>query len=221
MNKFKAIAALLISSLFIVGVVGVSAPANAATLTATKSLTEGPYYLDGDFVRSDITEGQTGLAQNLTFTVVDTNGKVLKGVRVDLWHANALGQYSGVTDPREGCATCGDATFLRGTQTTNAAGKVTFKTIFAGWYPGRTVHYHVKVWKGSTQVLTTQYFVTAADSAKVYKNYCPYKTKGLQNTSNAQDQIASSLGTAGLKANTLKNAIAAKKVTSTAKIVIQ
>lgn len=130
MNKLKAIAALLISSLFVVGVIGVSAPANAANLAATKSLTEGPYYLDGDFVRAEITEGQTGLAQNLTFTVVDTKGKV-------------------------------------------------------------------------------------------HKNYSPDKTKGLHNTSNAQDQIVSSLGTAGLKANTLKNAIAAKKVTSTAKIVLQ
>lgn len=219
MKKFNAFVALLASVLMIAGFAGTSA-ANAANLTATASLTEGPYYVAGNFVRSDITEGQTGLIQNLTFTVVNTKGVPQKGVRVDIWHANALGQYSGVTGPKEGCTTCGDKTFLRGTQTTNAAGKVTFKTIFAGWYPGRTVHYHVKVWRGSTQVLTTQYFVSSADSAKVFTAYSPYKTKGLQNTSNAQDQIASSLGTAGLAANTLKNNFAAKKVTSTAKIVL-
>ena len=202
-------------------IAGISSSAQAANLSATGSLTEGPYYLSGNFVRSDITEGQTGLVQNLTFTVVDTKGTPLKGVRVDIWHANALGQYSGVSDPKEGCATCASKTFLRGTQTTNSAGKVTFKTIFAGWYPGRTVHYHVKVWKGSTQVLTTQYFVTSADSAKVYKSYAPYTSKGLQNTSNAQDMIANSLGASGLAANTLKNTFANKKVTSTAKIVIK
>lgn len=218
MKKTKVVAALIAGVLMIASA---TVAANAATLSPTQSLTEGPYYVAGNFVRTDITEGQTGLVQNLTFTVVNTKGTPLKGVRVDVWHANALGQYSGVTDPREGCATCGDKTFLRGTQTTNAAGKVTFKTIFAGWYPGRTVHYHVKVWKGATQVLTTQYFVTAADSAKVFTSIGPYKTKGLQNTSNAQDQIASSLGTAGLAANSLKNAFAAKKVTSTAKIVLQ
>ena len=203
------------------------AAANAATypvaattkLAVTPSLTEGPYYISGNFKRQNITEGQTGLAQTVKFRVVDTNGKPIVGATVDLWHANGLGQYSGVSDPREGCAACANQTFLRGSQVSDKNGYVTFKTIFAGWYGGRTVHYHVKVWRSGQQVLTTQFFVTKADSDKVYKTYAPYKSKGLQDTTNATDNIARSLGSK-LTAVTFKNVFTAKAVTSTGQIVI-
>ena len=36
-------------------------------------------------------------------------------------------------------------TFLRGRQRTDAAGMVEFRTIYPGWYPGRTVHIHLMV----------------------------------------------------------------------------
>jgi protocatechuate 3,4-dioxygenase beta subunit len=177
----------------------------------TPELTEGPYYLSGNFTRKDITAGQEGLAQEITFLVTDTNGKPITDAKVDLWHANALGVYSGVEGNSD--------TFLRGSQTTNSEGYVTFKTIFAGWYGGRTVHYHVKVWRAGQQVLTTQFFVTKEDSDKVYTTYAPYKSKGLQDTTNEQDQIASSVGTA-LSGLTLKNEFAADSVKSTANIVL-
>lgn len=177
----------------------------------TPELTEGPYYLSGNFTRKDITAGQEGLAQEITFMVTDANGKPITDAKVDIWHANALGVYSGVEGNTD--------TFLRGTQTTNSEGYVTFKTIFAGWYGGRTVHYHVKVWRAGQQVLTTQYFVTKADADKVYTNYAPYKSKGLQDTTNEQDQIASSAG-AALTALTFKNEFAADSVKSTANIVL-
>jgi protocatechuate 3,4-dioxygenase beta subunit len=178
---------------------------------ATPELTEGPYYLSGNFTRKDITAGQEGLAQEITFLVTDSNGKPITDAKVDLWHANALGEYSGVEGNTD--------TFLRGTQTTNSEGYVTFKTIFAGWYGGRTVHYHVKVWRAGQQVLTTQYFVTQEDADKVYSTYAPYTAKGLQDTTNEQDQIASSVGTA-LSGLTFKNEFAADSVKSTANIVL-
>lgn len=178
---------------------------------ATPELTEGPYYLSGNFTRKDITAGQEGLAQEITFLVTDSNGKPITDAKVDIWHANALGEYSGVEGNTD--------TFLRGTQTTNSEGYVTFKTIFAGWYGGRTVHYHVKVWRAGQQVLTTQYFVTKEDADKVYATFAPYTSKGLQDTTNEQDQIASSAGTA-LSGLTFKNEFAADKVLSTANIVL-
>lgn len=160
-------------------------------ISASPSVTEGPYYKAGDFVRSDITEGQAGLPMTLTLTVVDTNCQPVPNARVDIWHANAQGQYSGVTDPKEGCADCGDKTFLRGTQTTNDQGQVTFQTIFPGWYPGRTVHIHVKIWENGSEVLTTQLFVTKADADTAFAT-AGYK--GEQNTTNEQDRIAQQLG---------------------------
>lgn len=169
--------------------------------TPSAALTEGPYYVAGDFVRSDITEGQSGMPMSLTIQVVDSACNPIPNARVDIWHVNALGQYSQVTDPKEGCAECGDLTFLRGTQTSDSAGNVTFQTIFPGWYPGRTVHIHVKVWQGDQEVLTSQFFVSQSDADSVYAT-AGYE--GTQDTTNEQDRIAQGAGE-GLAALTLTN----------------
>ena len=39
----------------------------------------------------------------------------------------------------------GGQTYLRGYQVSGAKGQVTFKTIYPGFYSGRTVHIHVRV----------------------------------------------------------------------------
>lgn len=59
---------------------------------------------------------------------------------VDIWHCDAGGTYSGVSG--------NSGRFLRGIQKTNAKGVASFDTIYPGWYQGRTVHIHVKVYVG-------------------------------------------------------------------------
>jgi hypothetical protein len=97
--------------------------------------TEGPYFVDQQLVRSDIrVEPSTGAAKDgvplaLALTVVDvSNGpcRPLPGATVDIWHCDAQGVYSGVTDP--GFSTAGQK-FLRGPQTTDAKGGAQFTTI--------------------------------------------------------------------------------------------
>ena len=57
---------------------------------------------------------------------------------MDIWHADAAGVYSDESvEGTEGL------TYLRGYQVTDANGLVIFKTMFPGWYSGRTVHIHV------------------------------------------------------------------------------
>ena len=63
--------------------------------------------------------------------------------------ASTGGPAAGATD---------EQTYLRGAQVTNADGIVEFRTIYPGWYPGRTVHIHVKVHLDRTTVLTSQLF---------------------------------------------------------------
>lgn len=166
-------------------------PACTGAVTASPALTEGPYYVAGDFMRSDITEGQAGMPMTFTIRVVDTNCNPIPNATVDIWHANALGQYSGVSDPKEGCADCVDKTYLRGSQVTDANGDVTFTTIFPGWYSGRTVHIHVKVWQDGQDVLTTQFFVDKATADAVYAT-ADYK--GTQDVTNEGDRIAQGVG---------------------------
>ena len=59
-------------------------------------------------------------------------------------------------------------TYLRGVQTTNAAGEVTFTTVYPGWYQGRATHIHVEVSIGGRSVKVTRIAFDEAVNATVY-----------------------------------------------------
>lgn len=62
----------------------------------TGETTEGPYYIDADKIRKDITEDREGIPFTLRLKVIDSDTcKPLKGAAVDVWHCDALGIYSG------------------------------------------------------------------------------------------------------------------------------
>lgn len=158
----------------------------------TPEVTEGPYYFDPSLERADITEGtQTGVATTVKLQVVDSACKPIEGARVDLWHCNSQGVYSGYTNQLGNLDTTGQ-TFLRGTQFADASGIVEFQTIYPGWYPGRTTHMHFKVFLDEKTVLTGQIFFPDALSQFIYLNVPPYTDHGAdRNTLNANDGIAS------------------------------
>src|SRR5262245_33860851 len=113
--------------------------------------TEGPYFVDEKLQRSDIrsdpSDGSVkdGVRLALAFAVSRIYGSScvpLEGVLVDVWHCDALGVYSDVSDPS--FETAGEK-FLRGYQVTDANGAASFVTIYPGWYQGRTVHIHFKL----------------------------------------------------------------------------
>lgn len=157
-------------------------------------VTEGPYYVDTGLVRSDIrTDGATGAAQAgiplvLTFNVSEVSGgscAPLAGATVEIWHCNAEGVYSGVTDP--GFDTT-EQTWLRGAQVTDAGGVATFTTIYPGWYPGRAVHIHFKVSPSANAVFTSQLFFDERLSDEVFAK-APYAGRGQRNVLNSNDGI--------------------------------
>ena len=93
-------------------------------------VTEGPYYVDLDLIRSDVREGKAGSPLQLTFNVSlvgDSTCTPMEGALVEIWHCDAEGVYSGVTDP--GWDTSNE-TWLRGGQLTDASGVATFTTIY-------------------------------------------------------------------------------------------
>jgi len=125
-----------------------TAGSGAATpaCTLAPEMTEGPYYVDLERVRRDITEGSAGLPLRLETKVVDASScQPLSDAAVDIWHCDALGVYSGI----ESEGTAGE-TYLRGIQLTDEDGVATFETVFPGWYPGRVTHIHLKVHEGSS-----------------------------------------------------------------------
>jgi protocatechuate 3,4-dioxygenase beta subunit len=64
----------------------------------TSQQEEGPYYVDDEVLRRDVTEGRPGLPLQLRIAIVDSRTCApLKDAAVDIWHCDALGVYSGFT----------------------------------------------------------------------------------------------------------------------------
>src|SRR6266436_3360105 len=74
------------------GVIGWTATA----CVLTPEVTSGPYYIANHLLRRNITENQPGLPLVLELKVQHaTTCKPIQGANVEIWHANALGAYSG------------------------------------------------------------------------------------------------------------------------------
>ena len=172
----------------------------------TPEMTEGPYYLDTDLLREDVTEGTPGLPLRLQVLVADSQACTpLTNAAVDIWHCDAQGFYSGVAARPGGGS--GEApvidtgTFLRGIQLTGDDGVAEFTTIYPGWYTGRTVHIHMKVhldgevvdedtYDGGHVSHTGQLYFDDAISDEVYTIHEAYAGRDNgQRTRNDQDFI--------------------------------
>lgn len=180
---------------------GTHAAGSTVTLPLTARATEGPYYFDAARVRADITEGLPGVPLEVRFVVMDSSGTPLPGLRVDIWHCNAAGLYSGYAGQGDNrrTSTVG-ATFLRGTLMAGADGVAAFRTVYPGWYEGRTTHIHFKVLSGTRSVLTSQFFLPDALSEFLYTSLPDYKRAQLRQTLNRNDGIALMAGSTVLGA---------------------
>ena len=151
--------------------------------------TAGPFPLDQQFDRRDVTEDHPGQPMRLGLRVVDEACAAVPGAAVEIWHTDATGDYSAFTDNGGGKDEGAGTTFLRGTQTADDNGIVEFLTIYPGWYSGRAVHIHLRVHLADATVLTSQMFFDADYTAGVYAA-APYAEFGLPDTPNEADRIA-------------------------------
>ena len=155
----------------------------AVQCVLTPELTEGPYYIAGEKLRRDIRDGHPGTLLTLRLRVLNASTCApIKGAAVDIWHADAAGNYSGFG------AGASSRTFMRGIQKTDKNGLALFTTVYPGWYQGRAVHIHVKVHVGGSVVHTGQLFFPDAVTAAAYKAQ-PYAARGGPDMLNAQDSI--------------------------------
>jgi protocatechuate 3,4-dioxygenase beta subunit len=167
------------------------------TCTLAPSQTEGPYWVDEKLNRMDITTGTTrsgvanGRPMTLEITALNNSGqlcgnKTAGGMQIDIWHCDANGDYSDTG------ATLGQ-TFLRGYQVTDSSGKASFRTIYPGWYSGRTCHIHFRARAydaagKTTYNFTTQLYFDDSFTDQIYAQ-APYNTRGTRNTRNSNDGI--------------------------------
>ncbi|RPH53962.1 MAG: hypothetical protein EHM89_19270 [Acidobacteria bacterium] len=156
---------------------------------------EGPFYLDPRLIRSDITSAVPGAPLELAIQVVRVGDcATLRNARVDVWHADALGLYSGYAEQRGVGGVSAELAvgkqYLRGTQFTNADGNVRFRTIFPSWYGGRTPHVHFKVFLGDNEVVASQIFFPDEINNEVFAKWEPYREHASKRTTfNKNDPI--------------------------------
>lgn len=175
-----------------------SATQAALSCVVRPELTIGPYFVDEQLNRSDVRSEPSdnsvreGVPLTLAIGVYDVSHNScnpIEGAQVDIWHCDAAGVYSGVSD--RSFNTVGQK-FLRGYQLTDAAGKAQFLTIYPGWYSGRTVHIHFMIRTiaadGQAYEFVSQFFFdeTVTDQAHSVQ---PYAARGYRNTLNSDDNI--------------------------------
>jgi protocatechuate 3,4-dioxygenase beta subunit len=163
------------------GPAGVASGAVACVLTPEQ--TEGPYYISGEKLRRNITEGRPGVPLLLRVRVVDASTcRPIKGAAVDIWHADAVGVYSGFGAGRR------SRTAMRGVQRTDRAGLARFRSVYPGWYQGRTVHIHVKVHVAGNVIHTGQLYFPDPVTDKVFRRK-PYSRRPRRTTRNLNDFV--------------------------------
>ncbi|MFT3702588.1 MAG: intradiol ring-cleavage dioxygenase [Agriterribacter sp.] len=165
------------------------------TCTVAPSETEGPFPTKNPsaYERNDITDGRTGykLTANITIGQVSKSCAALAGAIVDIWHCDAEGNYSEYGGSNMQSTNYTSVHFLRGRQTTDSNGLVSFTTIFPGWYSGRATHIHVHVYdaSGNSLKVTQIAFPETTGSALLAVNGY---SKGMSGyTYNANDNVFS------------------------------
>jgi protocatechuate 3,4-dioxygenase beta subunit len=157
--------------------------------------TVGPYPLFNDiasaavYQRDDITEGKTGVPLRLTLSIVNVNNQCapILTAMVYVWHCDKDGYYSGYN---QNGADMRGQTFCRGVQATDTNGRVTFNTIYPGWYPGRATHIHFRVYLALDLQATSQLAFPNAVTSAVYSTPL-YVAKGQNPTLPTNDGIFS------------------------------
>ncbi|MFF3847284.1 intradiol ring-cleavage dioxygenase [Streptomyces sp. NPDC002328] len=222
-----------------------SEPGSEPCYLLTTETTEGPYYIDADKLRQDVTEDREGIPLLLDLKVIDAQTcRPVRNAAVDIWHCDAVGVYSGYEDmgngggggpaptgpPPSGTPTgepptgtptgapsgpppggghqepTDDTRYLRGTWRTDRQGRVTFRTVFPGWYRGRCVHIHTKVhvdgewtdagYEGGHTCHTGQFFFDE-ESVLATEGLAPYSTNTDERTTLDEDTIYDGSGTQG------------------------
>ncbi|TLU98688.1 dioxygenase family protein [Dyadobacter sediminis] len=174
---------------------GTTTDLNSGTCTATASETAGPFPTKSpaSLVSNDITLDRQGnkLTVKITIQNKNNNCEALSGAWVDIWHCDAAGNYSEYGGSGMQSTNYQNVHFLRGRQTTDASGLVTFTSIYPGWYSGRAPHIHVHIYNASGKSLLVTQIAFPEEISKVVYAQGVYASHGQADTTNARDNVFS------------------------------
>ncbi|KAK0195885.1 aromatic compound dioxygenase [Armillaria mellea] len=169
----------------------------------TLELDQGTSYVRGEYVRSTISEEQSGVYTYVDLELIDLSTcETAPGLYIDFWHSNSTGVYSGVLGSGNGNPsdfTNVDKTFLRGIQPTNEEGHASFETIFPGHYSGRATHFNTVIhsqgtaFDNSTFTAPSVHYIGQIffdqDLVSIVEATSPYNTNVIEITTNSVDQV--------------------------------
>lgn len=172
---------------------------DTASCTPTVTETAGPFPTinPATLSQSNIVSDRTGVAFTININVKNISScSPVSGIVVDIWHCDKDGNYSQYGGTQMQPTDYTAKNFLRGRQITDANGKVSYTSIFPGWYTGRATHIHVHMYTTSgTSLLITQIaFPEGSGSAVETVNAASSYgyTKGMSGyTYNASDNVFS------------------------------
>ena len=162
-HLFRALATLVACS--------IASSISLTAATPTADVTEGPYYpfnpnnklppiasenRDNDLTRvQGATRPAQGMPLLLSGVVRDVAGKPLEGIKIELWQTDDQGVYYHSGDSK---VERRDRNFqFYGESVTGSDGAYSFRTVKPGLYSGRIRHFHFKVKRGETTLLTSQF----------------------------------------------------------------
>jgi protocatechuate 3,4-dioxygenase beta subunit len=152
----------------------------------------GPYHRAQAPLRRDVVEDAPGLPLALGLALFDERLRPAVDATVEIWQCDALGRYSGFPPPAPQTDYVADRMFLRGMQPADERGAVEFHTVHPGWYPGRTVHIHLRAYVGERTFTSQLYFPEDVNEDVLARP--PYATRQGRDTTNDQDSIAATGG---------------------------
>lgn len=152
--------------------------------------TRGPFPIKSpsELMRANIVADRQGIALLINLKI-QSQGEAcspIPGVQVDIWHCDAAGHYSEYGGVRLQEKDYTKVSFLRGRQTADENGEVSFISIFPGWYPGRAPHLHVDILKNDKILLSTQIAFPEESTAEVYASRGYH---GKEDTPNSEDGV--------------------------------
>jgi len=155
--------------------------------------TKGPFpnKTPTQLVQSTIKSDRTGIALLINLIIQDKNNncKPLPGAIVDIWHCDKDGYYSEYGNHPMQRKDLTSEHFLRGRQTADEKGRISFLSIYPGWYSGRAPHIHLEIFDSNGKsLLVTQVAFPENISKTVYSSPL-YTNRGDADTSNTRDGI--------------------------------
>ncbi|KAK4630909.1 hypothetical protein CLAFUR4_02722 [Fulvia fulva] len=166
------------------------------------SITDGPYYVWGEMIRSNVVEDDfsDGIPLHLEVQYYDIETcQPIPDIYVDIWNANATGVYFGISTSGNYATGGHNSTYPRGIQGTNEDGAATFDTIFPGHYDGRAIHTHLLAHMNVTVMPNNTLLIGSGSVTQVGQSFwnevlrtnveatAPYNTNTQAIVSNADD----------------------------------